>query len=285
VYPGTLSILADELDATGYDAHELRGLQDELDALERPPGLLTRMSQAAHHAAARHWRHFVDELGESKEAMGLIVARIQGGRLSPEDADKIRAQLVDLVKIFPAGLIAAANSAFPLPGTGLFTPWILCRLGLMPSRWREAHLLETLRRQRKRLLAQGRVAQAHVLEELEHEIEREAEMREHVARDTRLLSHWDANGNGTWDPSERLAYRRALERVRVLARRHATKKRWFLEMEGEIYGALRLSELFDDGEVRSHLDDDDMLVCYDGKTGWVAMPHLLGREPWTNAAE
>ena len=40
-----------------------------------------------------------------------------------------------------AGILAAANSTFPVPGTGLLTPWLLQRLGLMPSRWREAHLL------------------------------------------------------------------------------------------------------------------------------------------------
>lgn len=275
----TLSSLADELDATGYDAQVLRELQYELDALERPPGLLTRMSKAARAGAARHWANFVGELGESREALVLISRRMQGGPLSPEDADKIRAQMVDLVKIFPAGLIAAANSALPVPGTGLFTPWILCRLGLMPSRWREAHLVDQLRRQRARLLADGRVAQAQVLADIEGELELEADERAHIAEGARLLTHWDANRNGAWDPDERVAYRRELERLRCVVRRHAQRKRWFLDADGEIYGALRLSELLEDPDLGDHLHDDELLVCYDGKTGWVALPDLMGREP------
>lgn len=274
-----LSEMADELSAQGYDGTHLRELQEELDSLDRPPGLLTRMTSAAKNVASKHWQAFVGELGESREAMSIVASRIKGQDITAEERDKVRAQLMDLVRVFPAGMIAAANSAFPVPGTGIFTPWILSRLGLMPSRWREAHLLDQLREERDKLRAAGRRQAADALDRLRDRIEHECDEREHIAEDANLLTHWDANNNGEWDPEERATYRRELDRVRGLAKRFATRKHWFMETEGEIFGALRLSELIDDPDCAGHLHDDEVLVCYEGKTGWVALPDLLGREP------
>jgi len=274
-----LDVLTHELSAAGYDVASLVELDLELQVLERPRGLLRRVTGRALATAGRHWRNFVGELQESREVMALLAGRLQGGRLSPEERDKVRAQLVDLVKVFPAGLIAAANSALPVPGTGVFTPWILARLDLMPSQWREAHLIAQLEKQRQQLLAAGLVEAADRLGDIEHEVQAQARWREDVGAEAGLLTHWDANRNGVWDDDERQAYLHELDRVRGLARRHATRKRWFLEDQGEIFGALRLSELLEDSEVRPHLHDDGLLVCFDGKTGWVALPDLLGRSP------
>jgi hypothetical protein len=237
------------------------------------------MTTAAKQAAASHWRNFVAELHESREAMAIIVARARGADISPEDADKVRAQLLDLVRVFPAGLIAAANSAFPIPGTGMFTPWILHRLGLMPSRWRESHLLDRLRTQGDLLRRAGHAREAGAIEELRLRLEQECDLRDQTRTQAALLTRWDANRNGQWDPEEMQRYLAELETLRERAKHFYTRKQWFLDMEGEIYGALRLSELVEDPEVRDHLEDDDLLVCHDGKTGWVALPDLLGREP------
>ncbi len=275
----TLADLVQQLSAQGVDTRELCELQLEMEALDRPPSLITRMTSAAKDSASKHWRNFVGELSESKEAMGIIVTRVQGGSVTAADRDKVRAQLLDLVKVFPAGLIAAANSAFPVPGTGLFTPWILQRLGLMPSRWREAHLLEQLHSKRLELERRGLMKEAAALEELEHRLEAEADAREHAASSAGVLTHWDANRNGRWDPEEREAYLAELHRMRELAKRRFERKHWFLDTEGEIYGALRLSELVEDPETQMHLEDEELLVCFDGKTGWVALPDLMGREP------
>lgn len=276
---GTLGRLADELSAEGYDATCLRELQIEVEVLDRPPGLLTRMTTAARESAGRHWRNLVGELGESAEAMRIIASRVAGQDITPADRDKVRSQLVDLVKMFPAGLIAAANSALPVPGTGLFTPWILCRLGLMPSRWREAHLIDSLQKERERLLQAGKTRQAAAVEDLRARLEAEADARDSVAANASLLTHWDANRNGTWDPEEKQAYLQELARMRDLVEKFAHRKQWFLEDEGEIFGALRLCELIEDEECSDHLHDEGLLVCFDGKTGWVALPDLLGREP------
>ncbi|MEM9463139.1 MAG: hypothetical protein AAGF11_53850 [Myxococcota bacterium] len=274
-----LGVLTRQLSDRGYNVESLRALDLELEVLERPQGLVRRMTSQALATAGRHWRNFVGELKESGEVMALLMGRLQGGRLSPEERDKIRAQLVDLVKVFPAGIIAAANSAFPVPGTGLFTPWILARLDLMPSQWREAHLIAQLHKQRDQLLDAGLADAAAELEELERQVHAQAAQREQVGACAGLLTHWDANRNGVWDPDECAAYVVELERVRALAQRHRARKRWFLEDRGQIFGALRLSELLGDPELEDHLGDDGLLVCFDGKTGWVALPDLLGRTP------
>ena len=275
----TLDDVAKRLSARGVETHALHELQLELEALERPPSLITRMTSAAKDTASLHWRNFVGELHESKEAMGIIIARAQGGEVSAAERDKVRAQLLDMVKVFPAGLIAAANSAFPVPGTGLFTPWILQRLGLMPSRWREAHLLDQLHKRRLELEEQGFHSEAAALEELEHRLEAEAQERETAASSAGLLTHWDSNRNGRWDDDEKQAYLTELERMRGIAKRRFERKHWFLDTDGEIFGALRLSELVEDPECKMHLEDEELLVCFDGKTGWVALPDLMGREP------
>jgi hypothetical protein len=271
-----LSALADQLAAEGYDAASLRELSDEMEALERPPGLITRMTKRARETAGRHWRNLVGELHESREAMALMLGRLVGGQLSAEERDKVRAQLVDLVKVFPAGLIAAANSAFPVPGTGMFTPWILARLGLMPSRWGEAQLLDQLQRQREKLLRDGRTEAAQRIADLQHRIAAEADARDAVADNAQLLTHWDANQNGEWDPEEIAAYRIEVVRVQQLVTRYATRKAWYIEDHGAIFGALRLSELSSDPDLGEHLCDHDLLVCYDGKSGWVALSDVLG---------
>ncbi|MBL4686544.1 MAG: hypothetical protein JKY37_18255 [Nannocystaceae bacterium] len=275
----SLDTIVRRLEQDGYDATQLRSLQIEFDVLERPAGLITRLTVKAKASAGVHWSAFVGELRESKEAMGLGLRRMVGGQLSPEERDKVRAQMVDLVKVFPAGLIAAANSAFPVPGTGMFTPWILNRLGLMPSRWREAHLLDQLRKQSQLLSVAGYQTAASALDRLRDEVERDADERDAVGAGARLLTHWDANDNGRWDDDERTAYQAELDRVRAVASRSAARKRWYIEDEGEVFGALRLSELLADAELAEHLASETLLVCYDGKSGWVALPHLLGSTP------
>jgi hypothetical protein len=275
----TIDRLAQELSKDGYDTRALLEIRIEMEHIDRPPSLITRMTKAAKSAASKHWGNLVGELSESKEAMAIIMARMKGGDVSPEDRDKVRAQMLDLVKLFPAGLIAAANSAFPVPGTGFFTPWILSRLGLMPSRWRETHLLETLKKERDRLRATGHDREADAIEELRQRIEHDVEEKEAAAQKAALLTHWDRNRNGEWDPEEIAEYKTELEKLRGMAMRFSHRKHWFLETEGEIFGPLRLSELSEDPDCEGHLEDDDLLVCYDGKSGWVALPDLLGRDP------
>lgn len=270
-----LASIADELEAQGVAVDELRELSVELEILEHPPGLLRRVTVRARELAAAQWQHFVGELQESREAMVLI--RERGEReLTPEEREIVRDQLLDLVRLFPAGLIAALNSALPVPGTGMpgtgvLTPWLLVKLGLMPSRWRESHLLDQLRRQRELLANTGHADQAERIDEILQHLETEAEQREMIRREAVLLTHWDSNRNGVWDEDELDAYTREVTKVRKLLVTHAARKRWFFELDGEVYGAARLSDL-DDLKAAAK----SLLICFDGKTGWVALEHVLG---------
>lgn len=268
---GRIAHIAVTLEARGIDPGALRDLQGELDVIQRPPGIFGRLSAALRRTASTQWRHVVGELQESREVMGLITRRLRGERpLSPEEADTIRSQLLDILRVFPAGIIAVGNAALPIPGTGIFTPWLLARLGLMPSCWREAHLLAKLQEEQRRLREAGHAREADVLEALRGELEEEAIGREAAARDAALLTHWDTNRNGVWDAEERAAYRREVERLREIAAAGATAKRWYLQYEGQVFGPYRLSELAG-ADVPA-----DLLTCLDGKTGWVSLGELLG---------
>ena len=164
-----LDHLADQLDSQGLDedARTLRGVQDELEEMERPPGIFSRMTGGLRRTADEQWSHVVGELQESKESWGLIRNRVATGEpLTPAQADAVKAQLADVFRVVPAGLLAVCNSAFPIPGTGVFTPWLLKHLGLLPSRWREAHALARLEAQHDHLLALGKVDCAAKVEEI-----------------------------------------------------------------------------------------------------------------------
>jgi hypothetical protein len=273
----SLAELADQLEAEGFDAQDLRELDLELETVVRPPGLLRRLSERARKAASVHWANFVGELRESGEAMRLIkVAMRKERELTREERDKVRSQILDLVKVFPAGIIAAANSALPIPGTGLFTPWILLRLGLMPSHWREAHVIDQLRKKQAEATEAGLHDQAAKLGAVADRIEHDAEMRDKVSHDAELLTAWDKNNNQKWDPEEIAAYCAELDRVKAFVERFASRKDWYFCEAGEVFGAERLSEL------QWHEREDDqawLLVCYAGKTGWVSLAHVFGEEP------
>ncbi len=175
---GRIAIVALRLEQRGIDPGHLRVLQEELDVIERPPGIFGRLSAALKQKAATQWGHLVGELRESAEVMGLISGRLRNQRpLTPEERDKVRAQMLDLLKVVPAGLIAVGNAALPIPGTGIFTPWILVKLGLMPSRWREAHLLDQLQREQARLREQGHSDEAEELQALYNPLGRQPERR------------------------------------------------------------------------------------------------------------
>jgi hypothetical protein len=267
--------IAEELDGRGHKVEPLHELSEQLEILERPPGLLQRVTQKARQVASEQWQNLVGELEESREAVDLIRVSALGEReLTDIEREKVREQLLDLVRLFPAGLIAALNTTLPVPGSSVFTPWLLVKLGLMPSRWREAHLLHQLRQQQESLVRHGHVRQAEQIGEILVRLEHDAEQREAIRRESRLMTHWDANHNGVWDPPEIAAYEAEVAKVRALADDHGPAKRWFFEHEGEVFGALRLTEL-----ETLERGGKDLLVCFDGQTGWVALEHVLDRDP------
>jgi hypothetical protein len=139
----------------------------------------------------------------------------------------------------------------------------------MPSRWREAHILDELETEITRLRAEGLDEEANALDEIFHDIEDEADAREQVAKEAAVLTYWDENKNGIWDAEERAAYRAAVSNIAARVRDSSHKKNWFLLHEESVIGPVRLNS-FEHDEVGTEL-----LVCWQGKSGWVILQDVL----------
>lgn len=266
-----LEELAGLLTAAGLSeqADELLATRRELAFLDCPPGPLARLTRRVQSAASRQWKLAASELRESREAWILIQRRIQGGEpLSPDEADVVRSQVLDVVKLVPASVIAAATAAVPVPGAMLASPWVLHRLGLMPSRWREAHVLERLRTQSGELERLGRADEAQALAGIIARIEDEADRREAALHTDVLRAAWDTDGDGHIDAEELARYTAELDRMAEITRSAPERKRWFLQQGGHLVGPLRWTEIRD-AELGGRL-----LACLDGRSGWVSLTDL-----------
>lgn len=261
--------LAQQLEARGADARVLRDLYVEIIVLERPPSLLGRLRAQVRDMARSNAALLSGEISESREMMGIIRRRLAREHVTERELLLVREQMLDLVRVVPAALVVATNYTLPLPGTSFLTPMILARLGLLPTRWREAHILSTLRKEADRLRAAGHLDLANELEELEHAVEEEADQRALATHDANLLTHWDANLDGLWQEEERAAYQTEVHRLAGIAAKVGTRRRWFLQAEGRIFGPVPLPALND---LETELQ---LLVCYDGKSGWVDLNDLL----------
>lgn len=263
--------MAARLESHGIDVSKLRTIEIELAVNDRPPGFLGKFRQKAKVVLRAQWQNLRGEAGETNEAFVLLVRRFREKKpLPPAEADKVRAQLVDLVKMVPAGVLATVNAAMPIPGTSIFTPMLLSKMGLMPSRWRNAHVLRELRQEAKRLRGEGYGDEADELDAFRGEVEASADECEKLSRNADLLTQWDANDSGKWEDDEKETYRRELERLRGLLSSKGMRNRWFLRLGSETWGPVRISALLPEAEEM----DEDFLVCYDGRTGWVDLQDL-----------
>lgn len=257
--------LADSLEAEGVDVEHLRELEHELELVEHPTAF-QRISRGAIAMARRQWDLVMGEMRETGEMVSLVSRRVrQGEALSPEETDQVRTQLGDLLRLVPASIVVATNSTLPLPGTSLLTPLVLRKLGLLPSQWREAHLLAELEKEAAHLHEIGKHRAAERVEALTHALEDEAQAREQATHDANVLTHWDLDGNGVLDASERAAYEAVVDGLRVRAKKDAHKRVWYLSTKSGVVGPVRLTELAEVGPV---------MVCHQGRTGWVALEDL-----------
>ena len=254
-----------KMDSFGLETNHIKELNTEMQALKEP--WLVRIKSG-----------FLNQLkllkGEYKET-GDLAALLNKSLKEPltlEERSKVQAQLFDFMKVLPAGLFAAVNAALPIPGTSIFTPLILQKSGLMPSRWKEAHILHLLQQEEINLRKQGLSELAIEMEDIRHKIELEADQRND---NMSLLLHWDSNNNGQWDESEQKAYLNEVQKVTTLAKRYAHKLRWYVLEQGLVFGPTTFSRL--------PVDDSTMLIRFDSKCKWVALSdlsdvaHLRGR--------
>ena len=263
-----ISDLAAWLEQRGVPSGRLRALREELDTLERPPGLLRAWSRSASDFATRQWGHLVGELRESSALMDIVRRGCAGEELSLAERTQARAQLLDLLRMAPAGMLVLVLQAVPVPGTGLLAPWMLRRLGLMPSRWREAHLLHALQEEAERLRAGRYDAEASAVDALREALTAEARQRDAQAAQCALLDWWDADGNGEWDPPERAAYAEAVARLALGLPDTRHQRRWYVAWNHQVFGPIALVDLVDDAP------GGPLLVRLEGDPGWVRLSDL-----------
>jgi len=255
-------------DAAPEPSHEeiVERAARELATLERPPGMLRRVSARVKAGASHHIRLAFEEVRESREAWSLLHARVRHGRkLEPAESAAVCQQLIDAMKTLPAGVLTAATGAIPFPGAILLAPWMLQRLGLLPSRWREEAVLGRLREQAEHLREEGDHIAAERMECLLTEFESRSASRHAAAERTTMLTHWDLDGSGEIEGEEREAYDAEVERVAGDVAERAHDRCLYLQLHGHVVGPMRLDETTEaDPGV-------PLFVCLDGETAWVLL--------------
>jgi hypothetical protein len=277
-----------ELQSLIEDLHR-RGLHDRaaavddlghaVDALERPPGIVGRVTARARDEAARQWRLAVDEWGESREALRLLRERLGGRRLAPEEADAVRHQAFDFLRSVPAGVLTAASALVPLPGFMLLTPWMLSRLGLLPSRWREDAILEQLREEARELRERGEDAGARQVERLAEKVADRRELRDELQRRATVRTYWDLDEDGHVSAEEQAAYDDEVDRLVGAVSEVGPARRWYLMLGDEVIGPVRFGEALD------AVPELPLLLCLDGQSGWVRLGDVRTRGGFAPHAE
>ena len=264
-----LARLAFELERAGLPSDELMRLHAEASALERPPGLAARLSASTTQLARSQWANLLGEWRDSREAFALLQRRLRGDApLSDQEEERLRGQILDLLRLVPAGMIAGASFAIPLPGAFLLTPALLSRLNLLPSRWREARLQRRLQLEVERVRAAGQGGLAERLTAVQAELEREAEARDQIARDAALLRAWGPEGDPDWTDEERRVYLREVAQLAAHAREGADERGWFVLTEARVFGPTRL------GPLLKLAEPGELLLRRGATGGWVALADL-----------
>ena len=250
--------IINRLRAQGVETEELEHLALAVESTKLP------IHKKAARLLIRNWNRIRGEVKESKDLILLLNRARKEGKESLNDHERIfmKQQIKDFFRIFPATIIAGTNAVLPIPGTSLITPLILKKLNLLPSRWREAHMLNTLQQAHKNLKAQGDKNDLNILSEIEIELKQQAQQRQECD----LLIVWDTNKNGTWDCEEIEAYENELSKTLELYHQSKEKRSWFVLHEGLVFGPTTLTH------VSAELD---ALIRYENKTQWIGYQDLL----------
>lgn len=229
---------------------------DEIEELREaaiPAGLLGRVSGSLRATAQRQWKLFTQELGESRELLSLLTKRVSGEikRFSPEEEEAVKRQVADLFRAVPATAMALA----PVPGAALITPFVLKKLGLLPSSWRHAHLLSRLEKAAMVLEREGDLEDAARVRETARRLAESAQDREDRIRT--LLRHpqlrvlYDFNEDGVLGDEEWAAIKSDRERLVDVVREERDSLAWHFSGLGDVQGPYTLTELLE-GSIPEH---------------------------------
>jgi len=253
-----------QLEAMGLDSAQIATVFDEIEHTKKP------WYKRLWSKGKSQIQHLRGEARETKELAALL--KKGTNNLTPEERAEVRAQLWDLFKVLPAGLIAGGNAVLPIPGTSMFTPLILAKAGLLPSRWREARILHQLQMEERRLRELGQEALANQVQQITEQVEHNADLRANQAND--ILHHWDENGNGQWDEAEIAAYNQACLHTKERLMSDAHCANWFIQQNDLIFGpteADNLSACAEHAWIRHYPSEEDA-------TKWVRISDVLHLE-------
>ena len=263
--------LEELLGDSGLDEVTIEQIDIEIRTNEIPPGFLGKFKSTVDALIKEHYGHLKAEVFETYEIFEIINEKVKSKTLfNQEEKSKIRSQMTDIVKLFPAGMFAALNALLPIPGTSLLTPLVLAKLGLLPSRWRDAHILNKLKINSNKFCQQNLNMEAEALKNLSHYIDNENLKKDKVNLNANLLSYWDINKNHKWDSNEKIAYLRELEKVSEILLKKGFDRRWYISLGEEIWGPLSINKIIP----KAPQLDENMMVCWDGKSGWVDIQDL-----------
>ncbi|MAA78454.1 MAG: hypothetical protein CL916_04280 [Deltaproteobacteria bacterium] len=253
-----LRILFATLKEQGVEIEEMSHLALAVESTKIP------VHKKAINIFVQNWKRVRGEMKESKEFIKLIKKARKEGKDSLREDEQlfIRQQLKDFFRVFPASIIAGANAILPIPGTSFVTPFLLKKLNLLPSRWREAYMLKTLQKAHQKLKEEEKTREIALLSQIETELEEQAQQRQKCD----LLIVWDANQNGVWDEEEKQAYQEELHKTSTIYQTAKDKRSWFLLHEGLIFGPTALSTVSDTLEG---------LIRFQDKTQWVRYQDML----------
>lgn len=253
-----------------HEAQRFRETQEELELLS-PNGRVNELTQHLKDRAREQWKLIIGEAQETADLVELINKRILSGeRLSRDEQKQARAQVLDLMKLVPAGLIATMSALSPVPMTLAFTPVVLRKLGLLPSRWREAHVLETLREQAKHLENLGQSREASQISSIITQVEVQADVREANQSDALLLSYWNSEEHGALSEKDLNAYHFVVGTLRILKQSESNQRVWYLQNNDQILGPLRLDEISERTSRNS-----SYLTCHERTLKWVKLSDII----------
>ena len=259
---------------------ERQGLHEQVDELveidklytdiSRPAGIFSSLTTKVIERAQSQWENVLVELRESRTAWEIIRKCTQESYVpTPQERQEVRAQLLDVLKLVPAVSIAFLNAALPVPGTSAFTPWLLMKMGLFPSRWQEVHILHRLEKQMAHLKSQHKHTEANSLQGIIEEINDLHDRQNRISSRCALLTHWDLNCNGKLDEDEIILYNEAVEKLAAIYEKAGHKKSWYILYNAHIFGPVFLHEL----DCRQ--PDLELLVAFKDKTPWVRLEDLM----------
>jgi hypothetical protein len=245
----------DEELAQVEEALREKGLSDEASELEdmrrEAPlrgGLVQRLgalADGAREIGRRQLELLGQEMADSRELVGLLRARVSGKikHFSEEEEALVRTQLWDLFRSVPATAIVFA----PVPGIALISPFVLQKLNLLPSAWREAHIIDRLKRTVAQLEEQGETEEAERLRATVAQLEerhRDRSDRMRTLREHPLLREiYDFDHDGAIDDDEWASIKQDRETIRRAVDEDAEALRWYVSTGGDVEGPVDLTTL------------------------------------------